>query len=201
MRKFKQTGVYTITNKINGHRYVGSAVSFHNRISVHKANLNRGTHHCIHLQNAWNLYGKETFVFELIEECDKEQLVSREQYWLDILFPEYNIRKIAGSNIGIRFSEEAKTKLSESQIRICESLEERQRRSDRAKLQWATPGVMDGVLDRMHMAAKTARIRRKHKIRSDALKRFYATLSIEEKTRRSLIQLAARYNNPKLLET
>jgi group I intron endonuclease len=39
-------------------------------------------------------------------------LIQREQYYIDLLNPEYNICKIAGSNLGFKHSEITKEKLS-----------------------------------------------------------------------------------------
>lgn len=196
----KVPGIYKIQNIVNLHSYIGSAVNINNRWSVHVATLNRGTHHCRHLQNAWNKYGKDNFLFSIIETCNKEELVVREQYWLDALSPEYNIARYANSSQGIEFSPERRAKISQAQLRLCEDPEERQFRSDKAKAQWSTPGIMDGVLDKLHAGATAARKAKKRSRLSNALKAYYATLTPEEKRQRSLRQLAAKYNNPGLLK-
>ena len=35
-------------------------------------------------------YGYENFDFEVLEECNKESLLEREQYYYDQILPEYN---------------------------------------------------------------------------------------------------------------
>lgn len=52
------------------------------------------------------------FSFDILEYCDKSILISREQYYLDLLKPEYNICKIAGSTLGYKHSEITKAKMS-----------------------------------------------------------------------------------------
>ena len=66
--------------------------------------MRRNKHINNHLQNAWNKYGRENFIFRIIEEVeDKTKLIEREQYYIDILVPQYNKRTIANSNLGIKY--------------------------------------------------------------------------------------------------
>jgi len=41
---------------------------------------------------------------EKLEYCDKELLIEREQYYFDLLKPEYNILDFAYSSIGFKHS-------------------------------------------------------------------------------------------------
>lgn len=100
------SGIYSITNTTNGHRYIGSAVNLAARWSVHRHKLGRGTHHSRHLQNAWNKYGELSFAFEILEECEIHQLIEREQWWFDCAQPEYNICPAAGSSLGVKHTKE-----------------------------------------------------------------------------------------------
>ena len=52
---------------------------------------------------------KEYLIFEY---CDKDQLLIREQYYLDRLKPEYNILQQAGSSLGYKHSEETRAKIA-----------------------------------------------------------------------------------------
>ena len=109
------SGIYTITNKDNLKIYVGSAVSLYAR-SIHHINaLKRGTHGSHHLQRAFNLYGADCFHFTVLEYCEKDKLIEREQFYIDTLHPEYNISPTAGSQLGIKRSEETKKKMSIAQ--------------------------------------------------------------------------------------
>lgn len=104
--------VYMIKNKINNKMYIGSSVNYKRRWSQHKWYLNNGNHANKHLQNAWNKYGKENFVFKVIEECKDELQFEREQYYIDRYNPfspnGYNISANAG--IGIICEKEYKDK-------------------------------------------------------------------------------------------
>lgn len=51
-----KSGVYKITNTINGNFYIGSSIRIRERWYEHKYLLNKGTHHSKHLQNSWNKY-------------------------------------------------------------------------------------------------------------------------------------------------
>ena len=88
----KKCGVYKITNKINGKFYIGSSINITDRELRHKSDLSCGTHHSEHLQRAYDKYGKENFKFEILELCNEEDVVKREQYYLDKLKPyDYNV--------------------------------------------------------------------------------------------------------------
>jgi group I intron endonuclease len=60
-------------------------------------------------------YGHSNFKLEILEYCDKNILIEKEQYYLDLLKPEYNICKIAGSNLGYRHSEKTRKAMSMAQ--------------------------------------------------------------------------------------
>lgn len=79
----KYCGVYKITNIKNGKFYIGSSIDIHTRWKQHINQLNKNIHNNIHLQNAWNKYGKNAFLFEILEECDKNNLRDLEQTYID----------------------------------------------------------------------------------------------------------------------
>jgi len=106
-------GIYIIINKVNGKFYIGSACSLNGRWAVHRSKLNNRTHPNSHLQNSWNKYGEENFKFRVLEPVkDVNNLLEREQFWMDLLKPEYNILPTAGSPLGVKRSEESKQKFS-----------------------------------------------------------------------------------------
>lgn len=115
----KMCGVYKITNIVNGKIYIGSSMNLGRRFNDHKNQLSRKKHSNKYLQNSWNKYGYESFTFEVIEIVnDFEDLLKREQYWIDNLNVidkkiGYNISPTAGSTYGLKDSEETKRKKSE----------------------------------------------------------------------------------------
>lgn len=105
-----KSGIYEILNTINGNRYIGSAVNFQNRWWVHTCDLRKGKHACGHLQHAWRKYGPDAFKFTRLLICDKRNLLMYEQRAIDALQPEYNICKVAGSQLGTKRSAETREK-------------------------------------------------------------------------------------------
>lgn len=107
------SGIYKIVNNITGDIYVGSAVDIKRRFRKHKSDLNLHRHPNIILQRAFDKYGEVNLLFDIIE-CvnNKNNLIVKEQHYIDTLNPKYNILKIAGSRLGHKSSEETKQKLS-----------------------------------------------------------------------------------------
>jgi len=117
-----KSGIYQIKNLVNGKIYVGSAVNIRKRWSNHRHNLINGTHKNLHLQNAWNKYGVDDFEFSIIElVVDKTQLIDREQFYLNVLKPDYNICPTANSRLGRHQSLETKQKIAEYRKGRCHS--------------------------------------------------------------------------------
>lgn len=108
-----KSGIYKIINILTLDIYIGSSIKFSDRKNLHFNNLKLNKHHSIILQRAYNKYGFENFIFEIIEYIeDKSKLIEREQFYLDILKPKYNICKIAGSLLGIKKTEADKQGIS-----------------------------------------------------------------------------------------
>ena len=76
-------GIYTITNKIDGKRYIGSSMQIEKRWQQHIYKLKKGNHPNKHLQFAWTKYGSECFCFEVLEECVLENLLSLEEKYIN----------------------------------------------------------------------------------------------------------------------
>ena len=102
------SGVYTITAP-SGRFYVGSAVNFATRWSIHKHHLKNSTHHNKPLQAAWNKYG-DALVFKKIIACSPENTVFYEQLAIDGLKPQMNVCLVAGKTLGYKHTEETRAK-------------------------------------------------------------------------------------------
>lgn len=75
--------IYKIRNVVNGKFYVGSAKDTRVRFRQHRKLLRKGTHHCKHLQAAWNKYGEDVFKFEVVERLESwDELEPAEDRWL-----------------------------------------------------------------------------------------------------------------------
>lgn len=107
-----KSGIYLIINLINGKRYIGSSADIYNRIHEHIHNLKNNKSHNKHLQNAWNKYGEDKFIYSVIEYCEPNIRFDREQYYIDCLKPEYNFSLKVLANLGRVISNDTKAKIS-----------------------------------------------------------------------------------------
>lgn len=85
------------------------------RWNAHRKTLRNGTHHTRPLQNAWNKYGETAFTFTPLLICASGNLTLYEQRAMDALCPEYNVRRDARSNLGIKVSAEGRARMSAAQ--------------------------------------------------------------------------------------
>lgn len=76
-------GIYCIENKINHMKYIGQSISISKRWAEHKRDLRKSKHTNDHLQKAWDRYGENSFIFSVLEICDRNLLNEREIYWVD----------------------------------------------------------------------------------------------------------------------
>lgn len=102
------SGVYIITNRIDMKQYIGSAFNVQTRFAEHK----RGCKSNLHLKNAIMKYGIENFEFDILEECNPENCIGIENYYLELFKPEYNIASDAKSSAGYKHTAEARAKIS-----------------------------------------------------------------------------------------
>lgn len=119
MAQEKICGIYCIENKINGKRYIGQSVNIYRRWSNHISVLNNNYHFNDHLQKAWVKYGEAAFVFSILEKCSKEDLNTREKYWIehyDSFNSGYNLTIGGDGTLGSICSEEKKAKISKAKI-------------------------------------------------------------------------------------
>lgn len=74
-------GIYKIENLITHHIYIGQSTNIDTRWRRHKDDVHSGKKD-YPLYRAINKYGIDNFSFEIIEECSKEALDEREQFWI-----------------------------------------------------------------------------------------------------------------------
>lgn len=79
------TGIYKITNSINGKSYIGQSTDIGRRWRMEIADSNNVNSHSYDypLMRAFRKYGVDNFKFEIIEECNNEELNQKEIYWID----------------------------------------------------------------------------------------------------------------------
>src|SRR4030042_1966108 len=100
------SGIYVIKNSITNFIYLGSTKCFYRRYQRHRKPLLNLIHDNKHLQNSFNKHGVDAFSFHIIEIVNTNNLIEREQYWLNLLKEEvnksfYNITTIAGSTMNV----------------------------------------------------------------------------------------------------
>lgn len=125
-----KSGIYKITNTFNAKFYIGSSKNTDTRWYKHTHDLKKGNHCNQHLQYAYSKYGKEAFSFEVLEICEQDMLVPREQYYIDALKPEYNICPKAGSSLGRKLTDEHKRRIGEANSKKTRTVEEKDRISE-----------------------------------------------------------------------
>jgi len=99
----KKCGIYKIT--ILNNIYIGSSSNLHRRMWEHSWKLKNNKHVNRHLQNVYNKYGINNFFIEIIEECNVDLLLEREQYYINILKPNLNKSPVAGTTLGLKLTE------------------------------------------------------------------------------------------------
>lgn len=131
------SAVYRIVNATTGKCYVGSAICVSERIRTHLRDL-RQSQHNRKLQAAWDRYGEEDFFVEVLEICDPNSLLCREQHYLDILKSwesGYNVRRVANSNLGLIHTQETRRKMADSYS----DSDRKHRLSESMRRAWSSP--------------------------------------------------------------
>lgn len=118
--------VYQILNTVTDKFYIGHSIDYDVRWWEHERKLKTNKHDNPYLQAAWNKYGKDAFEFILIELVPENEMLSREQYWIDKLGAcdnqlGYNINPNAlrpPSSKGKKRSAEARARISSATLGV-----------------------------------------------------------------------------------
>ena len=106
-----KSNIYRWVNKINNKSYIGSSKSLSKRFGVYfslssfKKSLRKGSSA---IYSAILKHDHSNFSIDILEYCESNLLISREQYYIDNIKPEYNICKLAGSSLGFKHLEATK---------------------------------------------------------------------------------------------
>ena len=60
-------GIFSIKNNKNGKTFLGSSLNLHGVLNKNKFILKMGSHKNERLQKDWNVFGEESFTFEILE--------------------------------------------------------------------------------------------------------------------------------------
>ena len=95
----KISGIYKITNTITGDFYIGSSKDIKHRWTDHKcpSRWNDNPNNPMYID--MRKYGKDKFVFEVLEVVEPEKLKEAEQKFIETLKPAYNNYYAKGLNI------------------------------------------------------------------------------------------------------
>lgn len=110
-------GIYKITNP-EGQIYVGQSLNINKRFTDYKG------HHCkgqLMLYYSLKKYGWFHHIFEVIEECSKDQLNEKEQYWIkyhDCILKGLNQNIGGKARVNFTLSDEAKLIKSKKMTKI-----------------------------------------------------------------------------------
>lgn len=92
----KPAGVFQLKNTTNGKVLLGSSLNLEGALNGHKFTLKIGSHRNKELQDDWNKYGADSFVFEILETVQvrddanfnlSDELTLLEMIWLEKLQP------------------------------------------------------------------------------------------------------------------
>lgn len=88
--KEKTCGVYLLTCQINNKKYIGSSVDIAGRLSTHFGRETK-LYPYKPLYKDIIKYGRDNFSWEVLELCNREELIEKERKWYDLIKPEYNL--------------------------------------------------------------------------------------------------------------
>ena len=92
----KSAGVFQVKNTANGKILLGSSLNINGPLNGHRFMLQIGSHTNKALQEDWNKYGEDKFVFAILEMVKvrddpnfnlEDELTLLEQIWIDKLQP------------------------------------------------------------------------------------------------------------------
>lgn len=94
--RVKPAGVFQVKNTVNGKVFLGSSLNLEGPLNAHRFTLTIGSHRNKALQQDWNTYGPDAFVFEILEVVKvsdsphfnlSDELTLLEQIWIEQLQP------------------------------------------------------------------------------------------------------------------
>lgn len=88
------SGIYRFD--IGKHFYIGSAKVLKRRWKEHVTSFKSSKHHSSFAQRAFDKY--KSIVFSIIELCNEDNIIQKEQYWIDTLTPDLNMITLASNH-------------------------------------------------------------------------------------------------------
>ena len=99
---WETSGIYMLTCRVNGKRYIGQSINIKRRLNEHKKDKSFAPI----ISRAVAKYGWDAFDKTVLEFCPVEKLDEKEIYYIAKLKPEYNLSKGGGGPKGCKPSPE-----------------------------------------------------------------------------------------------
>lgn len=111
----KESGIYGIRNLVNGKIYVGSSKNIYKRTYEHIRLLKKEKHTNTYLQKSYSKYGAYNFIIFVIEICDTDNLLQKEDFYINQYNSKdrefgYNLMGINPDDFGYIHTEETRNK-------------------------------------------------------------------------------------------
>lgn len=148
-------GIYSITHRDSGRRYIGLSMNIERRWTWHKWQSKKKTNSS-YIHQALSKYGFDDFYFEVIEVCADKELSERERHWIGIFDSReqgfnqtrggygnahamMSVSKLSERMRGVKLSAEHCANISKGKSGKAKSVAERESFSNAAKARWADP--------------------------------------------------------------
>lgn len=116
----KTAYIYMILSEYKPFRcYIGSSIDIKDRWSAHRRGLIQNKHHSRKLQRHYNKYGINDLVFIILEEWvynNEKEIIAKEQFYIDLLKPYFNMCPIAGSVKNRKLTKAQRAKLNKKPV-------------------------------------------------------------------------------------
>ena len=168
-------GVYSITNSVNNKRYIGQTTNIDKRIKKHIWELNNGSHAAKELLSDWIKYGKESFLFNILEICEKKDLKKNEAKWMEYYNTtkaEYGYNSMGSKTYGVASSKELRRHRSETIIKNYKDNPERKRKT--------SEGIINFYINHPEARKAQSEISKKRFNDSEYYEKFLETMRSDE---------------------
>ncbi len=111
-----KSGIYIWKNLVNKKQYIGSSENLRRRLNNYFNTNHLLTYDYMYICRALLKHGYSNFSLAILEYCEPEQCLEREDFYLSCFPHEYNILPKAGSSSGYKHREDSKAKISASKM-------------------------------------------------------------------------------------